>query len=374
MRVVVLANDVVPGMGLPVAAPGIRAWGLALGLRAHGHEVTVVVDQWIVGQVWQRPEPPPLPRGTVLLLPKHVGRFARTHGVDAVVISNSNHAEALGDLGDARLVYDFFAPKVLELRQNTARADLAEAVTRLEQRKLRALGSSDAVIVNGAKKLPYATEWVERSGRDGVPMAVVNPGLPPVDPDPWDDGALHVVVSGYLQPWSRPGAWAEAVLPLLDSGRLRLHLMVGRHWGQRVTTEETPSELVRLADHPASTRHGLLRLGDFRRLLARCHLSLDVFARNPERELAMVTRSVVALSCGLPVLHVPFTEVGPWIADHGAGWLVAEDDVAAMTEVLETAAGEGVAKQRAGAVGVAHDVLEPSVAAEPLHRILRDWS
>ncbi len=35
-KIVLVANDVVPGMGLPVAAPGLRAYGLAEGLRHHG--------------------------------------------------------------------------------------------------------------------------------------------------------------------------------------------------------------------------------------------------------------------------------------------------------------------------------------------------
>jgi len=37
-RVFVLSNDVVPSLGMPVAAPGLRAFGLAEGLRANGVE------------------------------------------------------------------------------------------------------------------------------------------------------------------------------------------------------------------------------------------------------------------------------------------------------------------------------------------------
>jgi hypothetical protein len=372
VRVVVLSNDVIPGMGVPVAAPGLRAWGMALGLRELGHHVTIVIDHWIVGQVWRGTVPAPTPPGAAVLPIKRIADYVRAQAVDAVVITNSNHADKLGDLGRCRLIYDFFAPKLLELAENVEREDLERAKQALTERKLAALARSDAVAVNGARKLDYVREWLQRSGVPDLPMAVVNPGLPHVTPRPAGDGPLQAVVSGYLQHWSRPGAWAEAALPLLDSGDLRLHLLVGEHWGGR-TARQMPEEMRRVADHPGVTTHGLLRFGDFRELLASCHLSIDVFDRNPERELAMVTRSVVALSCGLPVLHVPFTEVSPWIREYHAGWLVEEHDVLAMREILAKAATDlgTLVRPREGAVAVSERVLDPAIAAAPLADLLR---
>lgn len=372
MRVVILANDIVPGMGLPVAAPGLRAWGMAEGLRGLGHQVTVVVDPWRIGTVWDRALPAPLPRGTVVVRPRRVAEYVRTHGADALIICNSNHAEVLGDLGDCRLVYDFFAPKMLEQAENVARADLEQALANLERRKLAALARSHAVAINGAKKIPYVSDWLQRAGVPDLPTAVVNPALPAVTPRPRADGPLRVIVAGYLQPWSKPGAWAAAVVPLLNEGVMTLDLLVARHWGERHVKTPMPAELERLIQHPASTHHNALRFTDFRELLSVCDLSIDVFARNPERELAMVTRSVVALSVGLPVMHVPFTEVSPWIEQHGAGWLVDDDDPDAMTDILREMAADraALAKARAGAVEVARTVLDPVVANRPLHDLL----
>jgi hypothetical protein len=373
VRVVILSKDVIPGMGVPVAAPGLRTWGMALGLRALGHEVTILIDHWLVSTVWRGTVPPPMPRGSGVMQIKRVADYVRTHAVDAVVITNSTNVERLGDLGRCRVVCDFFAPKMLELSENVEREDLEDAKRLLTERKVAALARSDAVAVNGAKKLSYVREWLARSGVPDLPIAVVNPGLPHVAPRAASDGPLQAVVSGYLQPWSRPGAWAEAALPVLDSGEMTLHLMVGEHWGQRSTPQGMPEEMRRVAEHPAVVTHGLLRFGDFRDLLARCHLSIDVFDRNPERELAMVTRSVVALSCGLPVLHVPFTEVSPWIQEYGAGWLVEEHDVAAMHEILSKAAANlgTLDRPREGAVAVSEKVLDPAVAASPLADLIQ---
>lgn len=373
-RVVILANDVVPGMGLPVAAPGLRAWGLALGLRAHGHEVTVIVDERVAGLAWRYRGgvPPAQPRGTLTAPVRAVADYCRTHSADALVMTNSNHVGALdGDLDGTRLVYDFFAPKMLELAEQAPPERREDELARLQERKLAALSRSDAVIVNGAKKLPYVQEWVARSGRAGIPVEVVTMPLPPVAPRPAEDGPIRAVVSGYLQPWSILGPWAAAIRPMLDAGRIELHILVGTHWGSGTPTQ-LPRSLMDLTRHPGVRRHPPLRFHDFRELLASCHLSIDVFERNPERELAMVTRSVVALSCGLPVLHVPFTEVSEIIRAHHAGWLVEESDVAAMEAVFEEAVADpdALAARRAGAVEVSHEVLEPAVATAPLAALL----
>ncbi|WP_181407659.1 glycosyltransferase family protein [Nocardioides sambongensis] len=374
MRVAILANDVVPGMGMPVAAPGLRAWGMAEGLRELGCEVVVIIEPGLAGSVWGRALPPPTPSGAIALRPTRIAEYVRAQSIDALVICNSNHAPALGDLGRCRLIYDFFAPKVLEMSENVARDDLEEALWQLRVRKSAALARSDAVVSNGAKKLPYVREWMERSGVPDLPLAVVNPGVPPMPPAPRRDGPLRAIATGYLQPWSRPGAWTSAVLPLLDEGILTLDLLVARHWGQRVTREETPQELSRLFEHPAVTSHQSLRFGDFRALMSGFDLSLDIFARNPERELAMVTRSVVALAGGLPVLHPPFTEVSPIIRQYGAGWLVQGDDAAEMTDVLRGIGEDEAALKSArdGAVRVSHEVFAPAVAAAPLQQLLEE--
>ncbi|GII97636.1 glycosyltransferase involved in cell wall biosynthesis [Sediminihabitans luteus] len=376
MRVVVFSNDVVPGMAMPVAAPGLRAWGLAQGLRAHGHDVTLVVDDRVVARVWRRGVPPATPRGTVVLSPQDLQTYANAHRADALVVTNSNPVRWLDDGLRARLVYDFFAPKVLEFEEKMP--TLPPSVARrqregLVRQKIDGLRRCDAVVVNGAKKLPYVQSWLERAGVPGTPTALATMALPLHPPRRRTEGPVELVVSGYLQPWSRPGAWVEAVLPLLDAGTARLHLMVAHHWGA-TEVGALPDSLARLAAHPATTQHGTMDFREFRGLLAGCDVSIDVFARNPERELAMVTRSVVALSCGVPVMHVPFTEVSPMIEAYGAGWLVDEDDVEAVGSALGAVVrdrGELVRRQD-GAQALAQDLVDAREATRAMSSLLEE--
>jgi glycosyltransferase involved in cell wall biosynthesis len=372
-EVVVIANDVVPGMAGPVAAPGLRAWGIAAGLRAHGYRPLLVVDGGVARRAWRGLVPQPTPRDTLVLEPSQFGALVRSRRPEAVVMTNSNHIDSLDEIGDVPLIYDFFAPKVLELAQHADSEQRAREVAAVESRKLRGLAACRAVIVNGAKKLPYVRGWLERAGNPSAPTAVVNMPLSRTSPEAPDHGPLHVIVSGYIQPWSQPGPWAEAVLPLLREGKVVLHLLIANHWGGNGALRELPDMFRSLASVPGVRRHGLMEFRDFRKLLSRCHVNLDVFARNPERELAFVTRSAVALSCGVPVVHVPFTEVSELVREHDAGWLVEDQDVDGIHAVLRDAADrpELLHQKRAGAAAVAAR-LEPREAVAPLADLLED--
>ena len=102
------------------------------------------------------------------------------------------------------------------------------------------------------------------------------------------------------------------------------------------------------------------------------HLAVDLFPRTPEREYAMVTRTVVALASGLPVIHPPFTEVSPLIEGFGAGWLLEAEDHTGLSEVLTAiGADRTVLQARArGARRLAAERLEPGAAVTPLVEIL----
>lgn len=372
-EVVVLSNDVVPGMGMPVAAPGLRAWGIARGLRAHGLKVRLVVVQHIIEKVWPRSMPPPLPPMTTVMRPEHLAHALRRRTPRALVLTNSNHAHHFLDLPDVRFIYDFFAPKLLELTYQAGDTSRSSELDRLRSKKLAALERSDGVIVNGAKKMPYVMAWLLAAGVDvrHLPLEVVNMPVPSLIADGTRDGPVKAVISGYLQAWSRPGAWVDAVTPFLDDGSLELDLLVADHWGTG-THGQLPEGFDDLAGHGAVRTHGTMTFGDFQDFLSTRDLTIDVFARNRERELAMVTRTAVALGSGVPALHVPFTECSGLIHEHAAGWLTEPDDPAAISRVLETVTSDRacLVSAREGARSVARNVLDPKVATRPLVEML----
>ncbi len=95
-RVFVISNDVTPGLGLPAAAPGLRAFGLAEGLRAHGYEVETLVPAALLEQLWSNPaSPPPLQPGTVALGADKLAAYLAARQPATVVMTNSNKVRDL---------------------------------------------------------------------------------------------------------------------------------------------------------------------------------------------------------------------------------------------------------------------------------------
>lgn len=198
--------------------------------------------------------------------------------------------------------------------------------------------------------------------------------LPLVEPHPVADGRVHAIVSGYLQPWSRIGPWLSVLRPFLNDGSMVLHVLLGSHWGQSGEIE-MPRDIRNALGDGVAVSHQSMRFEDFRTLMSRCHLNIDVFERNPERELAMVTRTVTALSCGVPTVHVPFTEVSPLIERYDAGWLVEEDDRAGIRSAFAEALDPNrLAAKRAGARELGSAVIEPGVAVAPLSALVGGWA
>jgi glycosyltransferase involved in cell wall biosynthesis len=115
-----------------------------------------------------------------------------------------------------------------------------------------------------------------------------------------------------------------------------------------------------------------MNFSEFLRFLSTIDVTIDLFQHNLEREYAMVTRSVISLACGVPVIHPPFTEVSPMIAEYDAGWLVDPPDTAALEKVISRILDdpELVRRKRENARALASEVLDPAVAVKPLIRIL----
>ena len=375
MTALVVANDVTPGFGVPVAAPGLRAGGLAEGLRAHGLDVHLAVPAPILDRVWTRPIPPSPPPGTSIVEPAALGEFIAGGGFSHVVFSNANMGPHLAPVPGTSFVFDLFAPKVLELLAS-GRSDrdwTAEAT-----KKERALALADHVFVNGRRKIAYALGWLLRPSVDrhrtstlgldrlidGDPLEHVSlvempvplpegidvrpPGRPP-------GRELRVGVAGYTQPWSGQGDVSPAIEIPRALGH-HVHVLTPPHWGRADAV--TPTPIAGVTQTP-----GPLDYPTFATWLQTMDVVADHFAPSAERRLAMVTRTTVALRLGIPVIHGADSEVSDLIEEYDAGWVVDAGDEDGWGNALSEAsdADRLAAKQR-GAVRLSSERFEPGAA------------
>jgi hypothetical protein len=328
-KVFIISNDIVPSLGMPVAAPGLRAFGLAEGLRANGARVKTLVVKGFVDRQWMRfgkSVPHPMGPDTEVIGGFRLSRYLKTHAPATVIIINSNQVDNLGPIPGIKYVLDFFAPKMLEMLYHHSGEYPEKEISELRQRKIRAIELADGFVVNGAKKVPYFLAWLLQADRDirALPFEVVNmcaplvwSGPPEVGPD--SGGPVRFAVAGYLHSWSTLGNWVKVMERRLDRSNVSLDLMVPWHWSVSEYEHTSRSDLDRLAGYRSVKTHGPMTFSNFQRFLSGIDVAIDLFQHNLEREYAMVTRSIIALACGVPVLHPPFTEVSPMIAEYDAG-------------------------------------------------------
>lgn len=372
MRLLVISNDVVPGLGVPVAAPGLRAHGIAEGLRAHGFDVELCAPADVVDALADRIESPP--PGTSIVRPDQLQSHIVAGGFSVVVFMNANLTPHLHPTPGVRFVYDMFAPKLLErLASATADSTWDAQVAQKE----RALALADHVWVNGKRKLGYALGWLLRPGVDAWRTKFEKPSivgsdvlsrlsvvdmpialLPDLEPSPaqtFTPGAVGV--AGYAQQWSQLNDVHPAHQAIVDAG-LDLHVLLPRHWG--AGDAPTPTSVF---PSGVTTVDGPLQFADFARWTQSLGAMIDVFTPTAERYFAMITRTAVSIRLGVPVIHGVDSEVAEIIRAYDAGWVVTDHDPQSWhTVIRELADHEILGRKRAGARRASTERFEPSAA------------
>jgi glycosyltransferase involved in cell wall biosynthesis len=352
-RVLVLTTEPLPLPGLPATGAGLRAWGLAQGLRAAGLEVTLLMPadaaatfapQSAEGEARSaeiihsiNPKSAIRNPHSAFHIPHSafpwVGTFrraalpeaVRAHAPDVIVLQHWGLARDLGEVA-VPLAIDLAGPHLLERRlwgSPDPEADLGE--------KLDALRRADFLTASGERQRLYFLPYLGLAGWD-----LARPGLLPVipfsmqpAPAPSPPRGDRLVYGGFFLPWQDPTLVLGAALAALDrAGRGELLFIGGAHPRVDVARGRFDALLERLARHPRVRLLEPMSFDRYQALLAEGGVALDLMAPNLERELAYTTRTVVYLATGLPVIHDDYSELGELIAAAGAGWTFDPTDPA----------------------------------------------
>ncbi len=357
----IVANDIIPELGGPVAAPGLRASAMAAGLRANGIDAHLLVPADAVDAAWSGRLPPAHGDGWTILDRSDIAHHVARHGHDLVVLTGPHAASTISPTLDVPFVFDHFAPKDLEA---DAAGAPTEHVEELRAHTARMAAASATTWVNGQRKLDALQAELERDDMAASPMVLVEMAVAPTGGIPEDDSPrpLRAGVAGYRQDWSEGGT-ADAVNAALDLD-FEVEVLQPYHWAQVTRADPvTPDERVRTTTGPLPWRA-------FGRWLHGVDVMLDVFPQTQERTMAMVTRTVVALAHGVPVIHGVDSECAPLIERWNAGWL--PQSLMEWTEALrECAQPEVLAEKRLGARQLADDRFDPRRAmAEAARQLL----
>ena len=381
MRILVISNDVIPGFGVPVAAPGLRAAGLAEGLAAHRHQVSIAVPEDLLRQVFPNGVPP-APIGSSIVSPPNLMAHIEEIGAEVVVFINANLSSHLRPLDGAHFVYDLFAPKVLE---GMASASAGRTFGEVAQEKERALALADSVWVNGKRKTGYAVGWLLRDEVDRIrTQDFAKPSLRSTDvtkmislvempvplPEPiqvdYVDTAVtnddsktvrRFGIAGYAQAWSSLSSISSGHQAIIDGGH-ELHCLTPQHWGGN------PADAPTNALPDGTIFHdGPLMFEDFARWVQSMDLMVDVFEPSSERFFAMITRSAVALRLGVPLVHAVDSEIADLVEFYDAGWVLDPQDQYRWEQIAKEARDDSVlSRKRRGARRISNERFDPSAA------------
>ena len=372
-RIAVLAGELIPLPGLPTVGGGLRGWTLARGLESAGFTVTLLFPREPLEHLRATLDP----AAYEAALP-HTFDYAdpwvtiAPHAPDAVVCCSWLLAAQLGDC-PVPLAVDVAGPVLLEfLYQGTDKArDLAP-------KKPRGLALADFVTCAGGRQRAYFYPWLAIAGFTPedlatrvavVPISAAPPGDapfdPPANPEP------QIIFAGIALPWQDPVAPLRATFAALDrAGRGHFHIHLNEHPVHSRGVAWLPWLREQAAQHPRATLHGsgLRPYDELLGIYRRADLAFDLFAPNPERELAFNTRTVDYLACGLPPLYGDYAELAAPIREYDAGIIADPTDEAAVTAAIARALADSdwLAAKRPGARRLAAERLAWDRTVAPL--------
>lgn len=322
-RVLVLTTEPLPLPGKATTGAGLRAWGLAEGLRSSGLEV------YIGTPVHGDDTPDLLPPAQS----SHV-RFFRRNAIAAlleevrptvVVLQHWGLAAEVPEL-TVPLVIDLAGPHLLERAYwgsgNPAR-DLDEKVSALQR--------ADFVTCSGEYQRHYFYAFLLMAGFDLLSLQppVIPFSVPPDQPEARSESSDPTFIyGGAFLAWQDPTNAITWLLEEMESaGKGRLLFYGGTHPVIDASAGKFASLLDRLQSSPRVEVRGWRGFDELmEEYAAEGDVAVDLMARNPERELAFTTRTMVYLHCGLPVIYNNYSELSHVVREGNCGWVLDPGD------------------------------------------------
>jgi glycosyltransferase involved in cell wall biosynthesis len=323
-----LSGDILPFPGLPTSGAGLRFWGLAKGLEAKGHSVTLLMPQESVATFESLSED--LQEHTFTA--ETLGIKIKEISPDVIVLQHWPLAKMLPTT-EIPLVIDLHGPLLLETFFQD-RPNLGA----LEREKVEALSRADFLTCAGEAQRKYFYAWLLLAGfnlREDR-LATIPVSLSPELPHHEARGQITFVFGGMFLPWQDPTLALDFLVSYLEErGEGVLKFFAGAHPYVRIPEGKFPALMRRLSRSEQVITPGLIPHSQLIEEYASAHVAIDVMAHNPERELAFTTRTVEYLWCGLPVIYHDYGELSSSIKEYQAGWVVDPTDEAMIREALD---------------------------------------
>lgn len=330
-KVLLLTTEPLPYEGRETTGAGLRAWGLMQGLRSSGLEVLAATPEdalkFEISSIEQK-------QGYRSFNREYMQELVDDVSPDVLLFQ---HWGLFRHLRDARcpIAMDLAGPHLLERYYWSRKRDDSETFLKSHEsdftEKLHALRNVDFVTCSGNYQRHYFLPFLYLAGfamvKDICP--VIPFSMDPEPPPEYGDQRNHelFVYGGIFLPWQNPEQFIRLLLETFERERKgQLNFYGGTHPAGDISGGRFDRLSEMLNRHPRVETRGIIPWNELRAEYCRAGIALDIMERNPERELAFTTRTVVYLWCGLPVLYNDYSELSELIREFDAGWTFSQDD------------------------------------------------
>lgn len=319
-RVLVLASELPPSLGVPAHGGGLRGWTLAEGLRSAGLDVRLRFPREAVQRAQDAGAALPDQDWDALTYPWNdpLASFEADRP-DVVVVSSWLLAGHITGC-PVPLVVDLAGPVLFEFL-----AQSADKALDLAHHKPRALASADFVTCAGQRQRHYFLAWLALSGftpEDCARRLAVVPisCRPSGSVRAESSGEPRFVFAGLPLAWQDPVRALNALVTRLEErGRGHLDVYMGQHPIHSAGAAWFPWLEDRIARGERAALHPPM---PYERLLEeyqRADVAFDIFEYGIERELAVSTRTIDYLWAGVVPMLPGYAELAGAVAEHDAG-------------------------------------------------------
>jgi glycosyltransferase involved in cell wall biosynthesis/vacuolar-type H+-ATPase subunit H len=338
-KILIVTSEMLPLPGKPVCGGGIRVWGLGKGLEAAGHKVIYSLPKDLVENDETLPEEI-RENGHV---PEKLGERIMAVMPDLVIVEQWGLATYLSDM-KIPLAIDLHGSLTLENAFKKGANFLTDAFTKIET-----LAKADFLICPGQFQKNYFYSWFLLSGADPLEAQIL---VAPIGMDPEQpkrkkrtkNSKPQIVYGGVTWPWIDPFPGleiaAKAVAKHKDA-RMDLYVqappLMADHPLYAINKDVTKSYDERLAKYDRVNLRKFISHDKLIDIYRGATVAFDLYRANHERELAITTRTVEYLWCGLPVIYSDYNELAQVIAQYDAGWIVDPNDEEAVEAAVKEA-------------------------------------
>jgi glycosyltransferase involved in cell wall biosynthesis len=380
MKILIITTDIIPLPGVPTSGTALRTYGIAEGLKANGHNVTISIPKpAILGFEKSKPFSQ-IPEETKTALSKLKELSFDSENQEFIVSQINPDAIICGHWPamilkrktSRALIVDLAGPHLLERHYQGTKGHVDGVM-----QKLGIISAADYFIVSGKSQKEYFRSFITRAGHKDSEQKIaqvfmpLNPELP--DRTKTSENYPAFIFGGVFLPWQDPSFGLETVANYLektDKGNLKL--IGGKHPHYNVDGGSYQILFDKLSTNKQVTINPMLPYEDFIKEMLKADVAIDLMDWNLERQLAVTIRSTTYLWAGLPVIYNNFADLAEPITKYDAGWCVTPGDKNELQSVLEEISNNpGLVKQKSdSARKLAREVFSWDLAVKPILELL----